>query len=379
MSEPNPPTRTPAVVAAAETPGLTGLLSLAVAVVVVAALYFAREVLLPITVAVILSFMLAPLVARFQRWHVPHVAAVLLSVLIAIGIVAGITGVIGTQVAGIAADIPQYQATIKRKISAVESMTTGRLHGLTQRLDAQVGRAPTQANAEAAAPAVGDAPKAQLVQVEPPPTSAMELAKTVLEPVLSPLATLFIILIVTIFVLMQREDLRDRMIRLFGSNDLQRTTVALDDAGHRLGRYYLSQLAINAAFGVVATGGLYLIGVPSAALWGVTSAVLRFVPYIGPVIAAILPAALAAAVDPGWTPVLEVVGLYLVVETVTGQFIEPLIFGHLTGLSPAAVVVAAIFWTWLWGPVGLLLSTPLTLCLVVLGRHVKRLEFFARP
>ena len=376
MSETTPPTRRPAAVAAAETPGLTGLLSLAVAVVVIAALYFAREVLLPITVAVILSFMLAPLVSRFQRWRIPHVAAVLLAVLIAIGIVGGIAGVIGTQVAGIAADIPQYQATIKRKISAVQGMTTGRLRGLTQRLDSQMGKTPTQPNAETAAPAVGDAPKAQLVQVEPPPTSAMEIAKAVIEPVLSPLATLFIILIVTIFVLMQREDLRDRMIRLFGSNDLHRTTLALDDAGHRLGRYYLSQLAINAAFGVVVTVGLYVIGVPSAALWGVTSAVLRFVPYIGPVIAAILPAALAAAVAPGWGPLVEVVSLYLVVETITGQFIEPLIFGHLTGLSPAAVVVAAIFWTWLWGPVGLLLSTPLTLCLVVLGRHVKRLEFF---
>ena len=376
MSEPDPTTRTPAAVAAAETPGLTGLLSLAVAVVVIAALYFAREVLLPITVAVILSFMLAPLVSRFQRWHLPHVAAVLLAVLIAIGVVGGIAGVIGTQVAGIAADIPQYQATIKRKVSAVQDMTTGRLRGLTQRLDSGIGKPSARAGGDAAAPAAGDAPKAQLVQVEPPPTSATEIAKAVLEPVLSPLATLFIILIVTIFVLMQREDLRDRMIRLFGSNDLQRTTVALDDAGHRLGRYYLSQLAINASFGIVATVGLYFIGVPSAVLWGVTSAVLRFVPYIGPVIAAILPASLAAAVDPGWAPVLEVIGLYLVVETVTGQFIEPMIFGHLTGLSPAAVVVAAIFWTWLWGPVGLLLSTPLTLCLVVLGRHVKRLEFF---
>ena len=374
MSDATQQTRTPASVPPADTPGLTGLLSLAVAVVVVAALYFAREVLLPITIAVILSFMLAPLVSRFQRWHVPHVAAVLLAVLIAIGVVAGIAGLIGTQVASIVADIPQYQATITRKVHAVEGMTTGRLRGLTQRLDAQMGRTAV-AGAETAQ-AAPDAPKAQLVQVEPPPTSAMDLARTVLEPVLSPLATLFIILIVTIFVLMQREDLRDRMIRLFGSSDLQRTTVALDDAGHRLGRYYLSQLAINATFGVVATVGLYFIGVPSAVLWGVTSAVLRFVPYIGPVIAAILPAALAAAVDPGWAPVLEVIGLYLVVETITGQFIEPLIFGHLTGLSPAAVVVAAIFWTWLWGPIGLLLSTPLTLCLVVLGRHVDRLEFF---
>ena len=369
--------RTPATVAPAETPGLSGLLALAVAVVVIAALYFAREVLIPITVAVILSFMLAPLVSRFQRWHIPHAAAVVLAVLIAIGVVGGLAGVIGTQVAGIAGDVPQYSATIKRKIASIENMTTGRLRGLTERLSQQTApAAPTRPGAEAAAPAIGEAPKPQLVQVEPPPTSAMEIARTVLEPVLSPLATLFIILIVTVFVLMQREDLRDRMIRLFGSNDLQRTTVALDDAGHRLGRFYLSQLAINATFGVVVTVGLYFIGVPSAILWGVTGAVLRFVPYIGPVIAAVLPAALAAAVDPGWTPVLEVIALYLVVETVTGQFIEPLIFGHLTGLSPAAVVIAAIFWTWLWGPIGLLLSTPLTLCLVVLGRHVDRLEFF---
>ena len=375
MSQQDPQERAPATVAPAETPGLSGLLALAVAVVVVAALYFAREVLIPITMAVILSFMLAPLVSRFQRWHVPHAAAVILAVVIAIGLVGGIAGLIGTQVASIAADVPRYSATIQRKVASVESMTTGRLRGLTARLDQQIGRAPSAAEPDAAQAATGG-PKAQLVQVEPPPTSAMEIARTVLEPVLSPLATLFIILIVTIFVLMQREDLRDRMIRLFGSNDLQRTTVALDDAGQRLGRYYLSQLAINATFGVVTTAGLFFIGVPSAALWGVTGAVLRFVPYIGPVIAAVLPAAMAAAVDPGWAPVLEVVGLYLVVETITGQFVEPLIFGHLTGLSPAAVVIAAIFWTWLWGPIGLLLSTPLTLCLVVLGRHVDRLEFF---
>ena len=254
MTEPNPPTRTPAgrglrrdarphgpAVPGGRRGGDRGAL-------------FRPRGPLPITVAVILSFMLAPLVARFQRWHVPHVAAVLLAVLIAIGIVGGIAGVIGTQVAGIAADIPQYQATIKRKISSVQSMTTGRLRGLTQRLNSQMGKGPTQPDAEPAAPAAGT-PKAQLVEVQPPPTSAMELARTVLEPVLSPLATLFIILIVTIFVLMQREDLRDRMIRLFGSNDLQRTTVALDDAGRRLGRYYLSQLAINVAFGAVATLG----------------------------------------------------------------------------------------------------------------------------
>ena len=374
MRELQPPPRVPASVTAAETPGLSSLLSLAVAVVVVAALYFAREVLIPITVAVILSFMLAPLVSRLQRVHVPHAAAVVLAVLVAFGIIGAIGGIIGTQVAGIAGDVPRYTSTIQHKIESIQSMTVGRLAGLTKRLDRQMGRT-SQEGAAAGPGAVADGPKAQLVEVVPPATSAMELARTVLTPIIDPLSTFLIVIIVAVFILMQREDLRDRMIRLFGSNDLQRTTLALDDAGRRLGKYYVAQLAINACFGVVSGLGLFFIGVPSAALWGVTSALLRFVPYIGPVIAAILPMALAAAVDPGWSMVLWTLGLYVVTESITGQVIEPLIYGHSTGLSPAAVVIAAIFWTWLWGPIGLLLSTPLTLCLVVLGRHVDRLEF----
>jgi predicted PurR-regulated permease PerM len=375
MRELQTPPRVPASVAAAETPGLSSLLSLAVAVVVVAALYFAREVLIPITVAVILSFMLAPLVSRLQRVHVPHAAAVVLAVLVAFGIIGAIGGVIGTQVAGIAGDVPRYTSTIQHKVESIRSMTVGRLAGLTQRLDRQMGRTSQEGAAAGPGTAVAEGPKPQLVEVVPPATSAMELARTVLTPIIDPLSTFLIIIIVAVFILMQREDLRDRMIRLFGSNDLQRTTLALDDAGRRLGKYYVAQLAINACFGVVTGLGLYFIGVPSAALWGVTSALLRFVPYIGPVIAAILPMALAAAVDPGWSMVLWTLGLFVVTESLTGQVIEPLIYGHSTGLSPAAVVIAAIFWTWLWGPIGLLLSTPLTLCLVVLGRHVDRLEF----
>ena len=375
MSDLRPTTRVPASVAPAETPGLSSLLSLAVAVVVVAALYLAREVLIPITVAVILSFMLAPLVSRLQRWHLPHAAAVVVAVLVALGIIGAIGAVIGTQVAGIAGDVPRYTTTIQRKLATVQSMTVGRLSGLTKRLDHPLGRTTQEAAAAGPAEAVQDAPKPQLVEVVPPPTSAVELARTVLTPIIDPLSTALIVIIVAVFILMQREDLRDRMIRLFGSSDLQRTTLALDDAGRRLGKYYVAQLAINTCFGVVAAIGLFLIGVPSAALWGVLSAVLRFVPYIGPVIAAILPAALAAAVDPGWSMVLWTLGLYVVSESLTGQVIEPLVYGHSTGLSPAAVVIAAIFWTWLWGPIGLLLSTPLTLCLVVLGRHVDRLEF----
>ena len=313
--------------------------------------------------------------SRLQRWHVPHAAAVVLAVLVGFGVLGILGGIIGTQVAGIASEVPRYTSTIQRKIEAVQDMTIGRLSGLTKRLDKQLGHVPLAATQGSEGGTASDEPKPQLVEVVPPPTSAVELARTVLTPIIDPLSTLLIVLIVAVFILMQREDLRDRMIRLFGSNDLQRTTMALDDAGRRLGKYYVAQLAINAAFGLVTGIGLWLIGVPSPALWGVLSALLRFVPYIGPVIAVILPAALAAAVDPGWSMVLWTLGLYIVSESITGQVIEPLVYGHSTGLSPAAVVIAAIFWTWLWGPIGLLLSTPLTLCLVVLGRHVDRLEF----
>ena len=180
----------------------------------------------------------------------------------------------------------------------------------------------------------------------------------------------------TIFILVRQEDLRDRLIRLFGSNDLHRTTLAIDDATQRLTRYFLTQAAINASFGLLIGFGLFLIGLPSPVLWGLLAALLRFVPYVGAVTAAVLPIGLAAAVDPGWSKALWTTGLFIVAEGVTGQILEPVLYGSSTGLSPTAVVIVAIFWGWIWGPIGLILSTPLTLCLVVLGRHVRRLEFF---
>ena len=182
--------------------------------------------------------------------------------------------------------------------------------------------------------------------------------------------------VVLIFILLQREDLRDRMIRLFGSSDLHRTTAAMDDAARRLSRFYLTQLALNAAFGVWTSAGLWIIGVPSPVLWGILTALLRFVPYVGSFIAALLPIGLAAAVDPGWSMMLWTATLFIVSEPFMGHVVEPFVYGKSTGLSPFSVVVSAIFWTWLWGPIGLLIATPLTLCLVVLGRHVERLEFF---
>jgi hypothetical protein len=194
-------------------------------------------------------------------------------------------------------------------------------------------------------------------------------------PLVHPLATTGIIIIFVIFILLQREDLRNRLIRLAGSYDLQRTTAALDDAAGRLSRLFLTQLILNSAFGVVIGIGLWLIGTPSAILWGILATVLRFVPYIGAVIAAAFPLALAVAVDPGWSMLLWTLALFLTVEPVVGHIIEPMVYGHSTGLSPVAVVASATFWTALWGPIGLVLATPLTICLVVLGRHVERLEF----
>src|SRR6202035_422198 len=184
-----------------------------------------------------------------------------------------------------------------------------------------------------------------------------------------------IIIIFVIFILIQREDLRNRLIRLAGSHDLQRTTAALDDAATRLSRLFLAQLMINATFGIIIGIGLSFIGVPSAILWGILAAVLRFVPYIGSAISAAFPLAIAAAVDPGWSMLGWTLALFLGVGPVISQAVEPLVYGQSTGLSPVAIVVSATFWTALWGPIGLVLATPLTVCLVVLGRHVERLEF----
>jgi len=360
----------------AELPGLQGLTTLAVAVVVVAALYLAREVLVPITLSILLSFVLAPLVALLRRVGLPRVPAVVMAVLVALGILLLLAGVIGSQVASLAGDVPRYAATIEHKVDTVRSYTTGRVAAITASLGRQGTASPAAPKAKTApAGSPADAPKPVLVEVHPPDPTPMDIATRVLSPILSPLATMGIVLLVAVFILMQQEDLRDRMIRLFGSSDLHRTTAAMDDAAARLSKYFLTQLALNAAFGVVIGLGLLIVGVPNPVLWGIIAALMRFIPYVGAIGSAILPIAMAAAVDPGWTMVLLTVALFLVVELVTGQVVEPLVYGHSTGLSPVSVVVAAIFWAWLWGPVGLILSMPLTLCLVVLGRHIDRLEF----
>ena len=368
-----------AQVAPAETPGLGALLSLAVGVVTVAALYLARDVLVPIMLAVLLSFILSPVVELLRRLRLPRLPAVVLAVVLALGVFGALATVIGTQVASLAADAPRYAVTIEQKARVIRTSTVGRLPAMLGALGHQLDRASggltTPTRVTTGPRALRTAPPPLPVEVRTPPLSPIALMREVLSPIVGPLETTGIVVIVAIFILLQREDLRDRLIRIFGATDLHRTTTAMDDAAARLSRYFLTQVAINAAFGLIIGIGLYFINVPSPALWGVLAGLLRFLPYVGAALAALPPLLLAAAVGPDWTMSFWVVGLFLIIEPIIGYAIEPMVYGHSTGLSPVAVIVSAIFWTWLWGPIGLILSTPLTLCLVVLGRHVKRLEF----
>ena len=368
----------PTRVAAAETPRAALASPVVIAAVIIAGLYFGREILIPIAIALLLSFVLGPLVQFLRRLHLPRLLAVGLTVMMTVGVLAALATLIGVQVADLAGDVPRYQRTIERKLEGLRESPAGRLTEYVANIGRAIHSAGTAEQSEKAAPGPEKAdpePKPVVVEPRQPPPGPLEMAEKVLAPVMQPLATTGIVVVVLLFVLMQREDLRDRMIRLAGSSDLHRTTVAMDDAARRLSRYFVAQLALNTGFGLIIGVGLYLIGVPNPVLWGIFAALMRFVPYIGAFLCALLPMALAAAVDPGWNMLIATALLFVVLEPLAGQVFEPMLYGHSTGLSPLAVLVSALFWTWLWGPIGLLLSTPLTVCLVVLGRHVDKLEF----
>ena len=363
---------------------LSAVSSAILAVIIVATLYFGREIFVPVALAILLSFVLAPVVNLLQRIRIPRAVAVVSVVALAFAAIFGLGGLMATQLTQLAGDLPRYQSTMREKIQSFRGATAGsgtleRAADMLQDLSKELDK-PKDTTRASAGPLVRQASPTGAVQPVPvevrqPDPGALESLRTVISPLIHPLATTGIIVIFVIFILLQREDLRNRFIRLAGSHDLQRTTAALDDAGSRLSRLFLIQLVVNAAFGLAIGLGLWLIGVPSAVLWGILAGVLRFVPYIGAFIAAAFPLALAAAVDPGWSMLLWTLALFLVIEPVVGHVVEPMVYGHSTGLSPVAVVVSATFWTALWGPIGLVLATPLTVCLVVLGRHVERLEF----
>jgi len=361
---------------------------------ILAILYFAREVLVPITLAVVLSLLISPLVRTLRRLGLGATSSVLAAVLALTVAFGGMASVIGVQVAHMVKSLPQYERTIRHKLYKVDELTANGLAVFTSQTERLIGeRHEPQAASEpppssstsgtpgddAPVPAPLRAPlraPAALIPVEvhQPPLSPLQVVERVLGSMWVPLETAGIVLVVLIFVLLERESVRDRFIRLAGPADLRATTLVLNDAGERLSRFFVSQFAVNLGVGVALWIGLAIIGLPHATLWAALAAVLRFVPYVGIWIAALISAALAAAVDPGWTLVFLTLGLYVVVELIAGQLVEPQLYGHSTGLSPLSVVVAAIFWSWIWGPVGLVVSTPLTLCLVVMGRHVKALR-----
>jgi predicted PurR-regulated permease PerM len=346
---------------------------------VLALLYFGREVLVPITLALILSLLVAPLIRGLRRIGLGHTPSVLIAVLALVMFLVGLTTVIGSQVVHLARSLPQYEATINAKAKTLHSMTIGRMElmqgeagkVMSQFSDrsAEVPAAPADAQQRLAS-STGVIP----VEVHAPPARPLAVLERIFTSIWVPLETAGIVLVVLLFVLFEHEALRDRFIRLAGGTDLRATTAAINDAGERLSRFFVSQFAVNFGVGVVIWAGLAIIGLPNAPLWAALTAVLRFVPYVGVWIAAVLATVLAAAVGPSWSLMLMTLGLYVVVETIASQLVEPQLYGHTTGLSPLAVVVAAIFWSWLWGPVGLIVSTPLTLCLVVAGRHVRALN-----
>ncbi len=369
-----------------EVASLVGAVALAIlGVIIVTALYVGREIFVPVALAILLSFVLASPVSLLQRLRVPRGIAVVGVVLFAFIIIFALGSLIASQLNRLAGDLPRYQATIQSKIQSVRGVTggsttleraAGMLQDLGKELDKPKVGAPDKAITPPLSNPIGSRPVTPVpVEVLQPDPGALESLRSLIAPLISPLATTGIIVIFVIFILIQREDLRNRLIRLAGSHDLQRTTAALDDAGSRLSRLFLNQLLINTGFGILIGAGLWLIGIPSAVLWGILAAVLRFVPYIGSIIAAAFPLALAVAVDPGWSMLAWTAALFFVVEPGIGQIVEPMVYGRSTGLSPVAVVVSATFWTALWGPIGLVLATPLTVCLVVLGRHVERLAF----
>ncbi len=366
-----------AKVPATEGPKAEGLMALATGVVVVVALYLGRDVLIPITLAILLSFVLAPLVGLLRRLRLPKVVAVLLAVLLALGVILLIGGLIGSQIASLAGDLPRYQATVLHKFEAVRGFAMERLHTVMSHFAPHIGPHPTAADAAASAAGAGDGgPQPVPVSVQEPTPSPFALFQRFLEPILSPIETVGIVLVCRHL----HPDAAggpagsvDPAFRLDGSashhaRDRRRRAspvslfphAALHQCGLRRDHWYRSDDHRRAEPNPV----------------GVLGMLLRFVPYIGSLIAALLPICLAAAVDPHWGMSIWTLALFLVTESVMGQVVEPMLYGHSTGLSPVAVIVVAIFWSWLWGPIGLILSTPLTLCLVVVGRHVEKLEFF---
>jgi len=357
---------------------------LVIGIIVIAALNFGRELFVPLAISVLLAFSLSPVVRFLRRPYIPQGIAVAVTVLFAFAIIFVIGAIVTTQVTELGTELPGYQAALKEKVRAINNITGGKggaidrasntLRDLQQELEKGTpDNRPSQSRdiRQASPDSIDPIP----VEVHPPPPTALQQIESIISVALSPLATVGIIIVFVIFLLLQQNDVRDRAIRLMGTHDLEKTTTALNDAGRRLSSYFLTLVIINAGFGTFIGLGLWAIGIPSPVLWGIMAMLMRFMPMVGVFIAAAIPLVLAAAVDPSWFMLGAVAALYLTAEGFMNAAVEPLLQSTSTGLSSLAILLAAAFWTLLWGPIGLLLAVPLTAVLVVLGRHIEGLNF----
>ena len=347
-------------------------------ILAIGGLYYGRDIFIPFALAILLAFALAPIVNGLRRLRVPRLPAVLIVVVCAIIAIGGVGYVVAMQLIKLGQEIPSYQQTMTEKIRALR--TSGASGGIVDRITTTIERLGKEVSGEEPelSPQLDPASVSRQpipVTVQPPKRSALDVLQAVVGPLIKPLAIAGIVIVFLIFVLLDRDDLRDRFIKLVGAGDLRKSTHALEEAASRVSRYLLMQLLVNVSYGVPIGIGLYFIGVPNAILWGVLAIVLRFVPFLGPILAALFPAVLAFAIDPGWSMLMWVIALFVAMEIVSGNVIEPLLYGTSTGLSSLSIIIATIFWTTLWGPIGLVLATPLTACLIVIGRYVPQLQF----
>ena len=371
----------------ASTAALVGIWTVLLTAFVITVLYVGRELLIPLALAVMLTFLLSPLVARIERW-IGRIAAVLIVVAMLFGTIGGTGWLLTRQLIDLAAKLPDYQANIDSKLRAIRLPTGGTFGRLSHSVDELQKQLPSSEEP----PAGSTEPTPRTAERSARPNDLKPMPVRIVEPqsrlpqmlgsaatgLLGPLGTAGLVLLLLIFMLFKREDLRGRMIRLIGQGRfISATTRAIDDAAKRVARYLTMQLLVNVMFGVSISAGLYFIGVPNAMLWGAFAALMRFIPYIGAWIAAAVPLLVSFAVTTNWISPLLVLALFVVLELINANLLEPWLYGASTGVSSLALIIAAAFWTWLWGPVGLLLSTPLTVCLAVMGRHVPKLEFLS--
>ena len=352
-----------------------------VGVVVIGTLYWAQSVFIPVALAGFLTFLLSPLVGRLRQLGMPRSASVIVAVVFSAAVLGGISWVVTQQIGSLLQELPDYRDRVREKVRTIKQVTEGSgrlqsfIHDVTQEEPGADGASGRSAGATAVNEALSSPPTA--VVIEPQRAVWLSRISAFLSPMLEYLGELALAIILVVFMLLKREELRNRIIRLAGQGKIVAATKFVDEAAHRVSRFLLMQAIVNASFGVLFGLGLLVIGIRYAMLWGFLGAMLRYLPYIGPYLAATFPISLSLAMSEGWGATLAVAGLFLALELVISNIIEPRLYGHSMGVSEIAMLVSAAFWAFLWGPIGLVLSSPLTVCLVVLGRYIPRLEFLS--